>query len=155
MLADHQEEDLVEIEVDLVEVEIEADLVEEVVAGVALEIEVEVEEDLVEEVIVDVEEVEEGDVVEEVDEVVVEEGEGEEEEDLSSRKVALTSPESTRLCRSLWRACPREPRFLSLSSISPQWGQSKGIKNPRNQEFGFTRTRKLKWYKQFHLFCIF
>ena len=150
MLADHHEEVLEEIEVDLVEV------VEVVVAGVALEIGVEVEEDLVEEVIVDVEEVEEeGDVVEEVDEVVVEEVEGE-EEDLSSRKVALTSPESTRLCRSLWRACPREPRFLSLSSTSPQWGQSKGIKNPRNQEFGFTRTRKLKWYnKQFHLFCIF
>ena len=146
MLADHHEEVLEEIEVDLVE---------ETVAGAALEIGVEVEEDLVEEVIVDVEEVEEeGDVVEEVDEVVVEEVEGE-EEDQSSRKVALTSPESTRLCRSLWRACPREPRFLSLSSISPQWGQSKGIKNPRNQEFGFTRTRKLKWYKQFHLFCIF
>ena len=147
MLADHHEEVLEEIEVDLVE---------EIVEGVALEIVVEVvEEDLVEEVIVDVGEVEEGDVVEEVDEVVVEEGEGEEEEDLSSRKVALTSPESTRLCRSLWRACPREPRFLSLSSIFPQWGQSKGIKNPRNQEFGFTRTRKLKWYKQFHLFCMF
>ena len=148
MLADHHEVDLVEIEVDLVEVEI--------VAGVALEIEVEVEEDL-EEVIVDVVEVEEeGDVVEEVDEVVVEEDEAEEEEeDQSSRKVALTSPESTRLCRSLWRGFPREPRFLSLSSTSPQWGQSKGIKNPRNQEFGFTRTRKLKWYKQFHLFCIF
>ena len=146
MLADHHEEVLVEIEVDLVEVE--------TVAGVALEIEVEVEEDLVEEVIVDVEEEEEGDVVEEVDEVVVEEVEAE-AEGQSSRKVALTSPESTRLCRSLWRACPREPRFLSLSSISPQWGQSKGIKNPRNQEFGFTRTRKLKWYKQFHLFCIF
>ena len=154
MLADHHEEvALVEIEVDLVEVEIEADLVEEVVAGVALEIEVEVEEDL-EEVTVDVEEVVEGDVVEEVDEVVVEEVEAE-EEDLSSRKVALTSPELTRLCRSLWRGCRREPRFLSLSSTSPQWGQSKGIKNPRNQEFGFTRTRKLKWYKQFHLFCIF
>ena len=146
MLADHHEEVLEEIEVDLVE---------ETVAGAALEIGVEVEEDLVEEVIVDVEEVEEeGDVVEEVDEVVVEEVEAE-AEDQSSRKVALTSPESTRLCRSLWRACPREPRFLSLSSISPQWGQSKGIKNPRNQEFGFTRTRKLKWYKQFHLFCIF
>ena len=146
MLADHHEEVLEEIEVDLVE---------ETVAGAALEIGVEVEEDLVEEVIVDVGEVEEGDVVEEVDEVVAEEVEGE-EEDLSSRKVALTSPESTRLCRSLWRACPREPRFLSLSSTSPQWGQSKGIKNPRNQEFGFTRTRKLKWYnKQFHLFCIF
>ena len=148
MLADHHEEDLVEIEVDLVEVEI--------VAGVALEIEVEVvEEDLVEEVIVDVGEVEEeGDVVEEVDEVVVEEDEAE-EEDQSSRKVALTSPESTRLCRSSWRDFPREPRFLNLSSTSPQWGQSKGIKNPRNQEFGSTRTRKLKWYKQFHLFCIF
>ena len=146
MLADHHEEvALVEIEVDLVEVEI--------VVGVALEIGVEVEEDLVE-VIVDVEEVEEGDVVEEVDEVVVEEDEA--EEDQSSRKVVLTSPESTRLCRSSWRACPKEPRFLSLSSTSPQWGQSKGIKNPRNQEFGFTRTRKLKWYnKQFHLFCIF
>ena len=144
MLADHHEEDLVEIEVDLVEVEI--------VAGVALEIEVEVVEDLVEG-IVDVGE-EEGDVVEEVDEVVVEEDEA--EEDQSSRKVVLTSPESTRLCRSSWRACPKEPRFLSLSSTSPQWGQSKGIKNPRNQEFGFTRTRKLKWYnKQFHLFCIF
>ena len=115
------------------------------------------EEDLVEEVIVDVGEVEEeGDVVEEVDEVVVEEDEAEEEEeDQSSRKVALTSPESTRLCRSLWRGCQREPRFLNLSSTSPQWGQSKGIKNPRNQEFGSTRTRKLKWYKQFHLFCIF
>ena len=134
MLADHHEVDLVEIEVDL-EVEI--------VAGVALEIEVEVEEDLVE-VIVDVEVEEEGDVVEEVDEVVVEEEE-EEEEDQSSRKVALTSPESTRLCRSLWRGCPREPRFLNLSSTSPQWGQSKGIKNPRNQEFGSTQTRKLKW----------
>ena len=146
MLADHHEEVLEEIEVDLVE---------ETVAGAALEIGVEVEEDLVEEVIVDVEEVEEeGDVVEEVDEVVVEEVEAE-AEDQSSRKVALTSPESTRLCRSLWRACPREPRFLSLSSISPQWGQSKGIKNPRNQEFGSTRTRKLKWYRQFHLFCIF
>ena len=150
MLADHHEVALVEIEVDLVEVEI--------VAGVALEIEVEVvEEDLVVEVIVDVEEVEEGDVVEEVDEVVVEEDEAEEEEeDQSSRKVALTSPESTRLCRSSWRGFPREPRFLNLSSTSPQWGQSKGIKNPRNQEFGSTRTRKLKWYnKQFHLFCIF
>ena len=145
MLADHHEVDLVEIEVDLVEVEI--------VAGAALEIEVEVEEDL-EEVIVDVGEVEEGDVVEEVDEVVVEEVEAE-AEDQSSRKVALTSPESTRLCRSSWRACPREPRFLNLSSTSPQWGQSKGIKNPKNQEFGFTRTRKLKWYKQSHLFCIF
>ena len=144
MLADHHEEVLEEIEVDLVE---------EVVAGVALEIGVEVEEDL-EEAIVDVGEVEEGDVVEEVDEVVVEEVEAE-AEGQSSRKVALTSPESTRLCRSLWRACPREPRFLSLSSISPQWGQSKGIKNPRNQEFGSTLTRKLKWYKQFHLFCIF
>ena len=148
MLADHHEVDLVEIEVDLVE---------EIVAGVALEIEVEVEEDLVEEVIVDVGEVEEGDVVEEVDEVVGEEEEGEEEEeDQSSRKVALTSPESTRLCRSSLRDFPREPRFLNLSSTSPQWGQSKGIKNPRNQEFGSTRTRKLKWYnKQFHLFCIF
>ena len=145
MLADHHAVDLVEIEVDLVEVEI--------VAGVALEIEVEVEEDL-EEVIVDVGEVEEGDAVEEVAEVVAEEEEAE-EEDQSSSKVALTSPESTRLCRSLWRGCPREPRFLSLFSTSPQWGQSKGIKNPRNQEFGSTRTRKLKWYKQFHLFCIF
>ena len=64
MLADHHEEVLEEIEVDLVE---------ETVAGAALEIGVEVEEDLVEEVIVDVGEVEEGDVVEEVDEVVVEE----------------------------------------------------------------------------------
>ena len=148
MLADHHEEvALVEIEVDLVEVEI--------VAGAALEIGVEVvEEDLVEEVIVGVEVEEEGDVVEEVDEVVVEEDEAE-EEDQSSRKVALTSPESTRLCRSSWRDFPREPRFLNLSSTSPQWGQSKGIKNPRNQEFGSTRTRKLKWYKQSHLFCIF
>ena len=114
---------------------------------------IEIDEAEVEEDEEEVEE-EEEDVVEVVVAVVV--GEVEEAEEVQSlKKVARTSPESTRLCRSLWRGCRREPRFLSLSSTFPQWGRSKGIKNPRNQEFGFTRTRKLKWYKQFHLFCIF